>query len=51
MYLFANIATLYYEELHSLTAKIIIIWYKFLLLHDRVLSEHFGTNFNPFALR
>jgi len=35
------------EKLHSLTVKKIIIWYKYLLLLDRVFSEHFGTNFNP----
>ena len=47
IHLFANIATLHYEKLHSLTAKKIIIWYKFLLLLDRVFSELFGTDFNP----
>jgi len=43
-----NIATeVYYEKLHSLTVKNIIIWHKFLLLLDRLFSEFFGTNFNP----
>jgi len=29
----------------------IIIWYKFVLLLDRVFSELCGTNFNPQFLR
>jgi len=29
IYLYANIATLHYEKLHSLTVKKIIIWYNF----------------------
>jgi len=31
--------------------KRIIIWYKAFFLLDRILSELFGTNFNPVSLR
>jgi len=36
---FSQSSTLYYEKLHSLTVKKVIIWYTFLLLLDRVFSE------------
>jgi len=39
-------STIYCENLHSLTVKKIVIWYKCLLLPDKVLSEIFGTIFN-----
>jgi len=47
IYLFANIATLRYEKLHSLAIKKTIISNKILFLLDRVFSELLGTNFNP----
>jgi len=39
--------TVYCEKLYSLTVKKVIIWYKFLLLLDRVFSEFSGKHFNP----
>jgi len=39
------------DKLHSLTVKKLIIWYKYLLLPDRVFSELLGTNFNPVFLK
>jgi len=44
---FSQPSTLYYEKLHFLTVKKIIIWHKILLLLDSVYSELFGTNFKP----
>jgi len=44
---FSQSFTLYYEKLHFLTVKKITIWYKSLLLLNRVFSERFATNFNP----
>jgi len=44
---FSQSSTLCYEKLHSLTVKKINIWYKFLLLLDKIFSELFGANFNP----
>jgi len=39
------------KKLHSLTVKKTIIWYKFLLLLDRVFPEFFVTNFNSQSLK
>jgi len=36
---FSQSSTLYYEKLHFLTVKKIVIWYKFLLLLDRVFQN------------
>jgi len=41
---FSQSSKLYYEKLHSLTVKNVIIWYKFLLLFDRILSELLEQN-------
>jgi len=43
--------TVYCAKLYYLTVKKVIIWYKFLLLLDRVFSELIGTNFNPILLK
>jgi len=38
---FSKSSALYYEKLHSLTVTKVIIWYKIVLLLDRVFSELF----------